>query len=87
MVPESPPNVYFKNFVKVRSGRSILQGDRLDLLAFELDADDSHAISYRDALRGALGHMSIDVEYTDIYESQFDTHTQDLAWFQRHTAA
>lgn len=86
MVPESPPDVYFKNFIKVRPGRAILQGGRLDLLVFELDVDDSAAVGYRDALRDALGHISIDVEYTDIYESHFDTHTQNLTWFHRHQA-
>lgn len=83
IVPKSPPNLYFRHLVKVRPGRAVLPEIRLDLLDFELDVEDSAAEGYRDALRDALGDISIDVDYTDIYESRFARYTEHLTRFRR----
>ena len=83
LIPSPPEDLYFNNFAKVRCGRTILAGQSLDLLDLGVDENNANAVSYRDQLRDFLGHVVVLIEYTDIYESTFPIHKQDLAWFHR----
>jgi hypothetical protein len=84
LIPSPPQDLYFNNFAKVRSGRTILPGQSLDILDLGIDEKNANAVRYRDILRDFLGHVVVEVDYTDIYESRFGIHKQDLTWFHRH---
>jgi len=86
LVPSPPGGLCFNNFVKVHPGRAVLPGKSIDLVEIIIDEKSMVAVGYRDQLRNVLGHLVVDVEYTDIYESQFSTYERDLTWFHRKKA-
>lgn len=86
LLPPLPEDDYYSDFVAVESGRPILPGKCITLMAYQPDDDDPDQRDTRNRLRDALGHISIRVDYTGVYREHFDAYTRDLAWFHRqHT--
>ncbi len=83
LLPELPDGLYFNSYVKILRGRAIPPGGRLTLVEFSPDVNDIKAIAYREKLRDALGRLSVDVDFTDIYDTAFLTYNRDLTWFHR----
>ncbi len=84
LIPEPPPGVLFTNFNRVHQVRAIRPGDQVDLLDLAVGEAERRAIAYRDDLRRALGNMTVELTYTDIYETQFPVYAIKLTWFHRH---
>jgi hypothetical protein len=83
LLPTPPDKLHFDEFVKVHSGRALPPGECLDLIQLTVKKDEVHAVDYRDKLRDFLGNVSVEAEYTDIYETSFPTYTRVLDWFHR----
>ena len=86
LVPAAPAGLSFKNFNRVEQIRAIRPGDHVDLLDFAITVDDSTAVEYRDQLRRALGNITLELTYTDIYDTRFPIYSRKLTWFHRHFA-
>lgn len=86
LIPNPPPGLVFSNFNRVEQTRAIRPGDQVDLVVLPIPAGDPKAVAYRDALRRALGHMTVQLTYTDIYETRFPLYAIKLDWFHRHLA-
>jgi hypothetical protein len=84
LIPAAPPGVLFTNFNKVHQVRAIRPGDEVDLLVLPVDVNDAEASEYRDDLRRALGGMTVELTYTDIYQTKFPTYSLKMVWFHRH---
>lgn len=87
LIPAPPPGVLFKNFNKVHQVRAIRPGDDVDLLVLPIDINNADASKYRDELRRALGDMTVELTYTDIYETKFPVYALKMVWFHRHLDA
>ena len=85
-MPPMPDGLSFKIFEKPQPGRSILPNAYLDLLVFDVDQGDQAALAYRDALRQALGQITIYIQYTDLYDTKFKDYQKSLKWFKRGSA-
>jgi len=85
-MPELPPGLSWCNF---SSGvvRSIPAGGELILLELKLDLTKQHHTHFRDLCRGVLQKITIVVNYSDVYEDNFDPVTRDLNWFGRRLAS
>src|SRR5437899_9801616 len=83
LIPEPPPGLFFKNFNRVEQVRAILPGDEVDRVDLSIDVDDPKAVAYRDQLRHALGDTTVELTYTDIYDTYFPIYSIKLAWFHR----
>ena len=86
LIPSPPHGLYFNNFVKIKSDRAVLPGKSITLIELIIDGSNVAEVSYRDQLRDFLGHLVVDVDYTDIYKSTFSTYKRDLTWFHRSKA-
>lgn len=84
LVPAPPSGVLFENFNKVHQARAIRPGDEVALLVLPVDLNDPCATRYRDGLRHVLGSMTVELTYTDIYETKFPAYTLEMLWFHRH---
>ena len=87
-MPALLPKVLWTNFVEDTTGRSIPPGSELVILDFDSGSSGSlgqYSIS-RDKVRAALGELSVEVQYTDVYNSHLPTISRDLKWFHRHQA-
>ena len=83
LIPEQPRGLIFTNFNRVEQIRAIRPGDHVDPLDLEISADRPRTVAYRDELRRALGNMTIELTYTDIYDTSFPAYLIKLAWFHR----
>jgi hypothetical protein len=87
-MPELPPKVLWTNFVEDTHGRSVPPGAELVILDFDSNSSSSqvqYAFS-RDRIRHALGGLSMEIQYTDIYNSDLPNVSRDFKWFHRHLA-
>jgi len=84
LIPDPPSGVLFKNFNKVHQVRAIRPGDEVELLVLPIETKDRAVSEYRESLRRALGSMTIELTYTDIYETKFPAYTLKMTWFHRH---
>ena len=84
LIPEPPPGLFFKNFNRVEQIRAILPGDKVDLVDLPISVDDPEAAAYRDELRRALGDVTLELTYTDIYQTRFPNYRTKLTWFHRN---
>src|SRR5690606_3006367 len=69
-MPNLPPGLHWANF---SSGmvRSIPAGGELVLLELKLDLSKLHHTNFRDQCRARLKPLTVAVDYTDVYESDF----------------
>lgn len=84
LVPDPPQGLLFRNFNRFHQARAIRPGDQVDLIDFEVANADRKGSRYRDELRQALGNLTVEVTYTDIYDSRFPIYAIKLTWFCRH---
>ena len=85
LVPPPPPGLVFRNFNRVEQIRAIRPGDQIELVELAVNLKDRRAVEYRDELRRALGDITIELTYTDIYETRFPVYAIKLDWFHRET--
>jgi hypothetical protein len=83
LIPKPPPGIVFSNFNRVEQIRAIRPSEHVDLIDLPIVVDDPRAVAYREELRRALGNMTVELTYTDIYETRFPIYTLKLAWFHR----
>jgi hypothetical protein len=83
LVPHQP-GIVFRNFNVIGQPRSIRPGDSIDLIDLQIDPNEPNEETYRDQLRMALGNMTLELRYTDIYETPFAPYVWRLDWFHRH---
>jgi len=84
LIPTPPQGLVFKNFNRVKQIRAIRPGGQVALVDLPVVVDDPGAVAYRDELRRALGDMTVELTYTDIYDTRFPVYAIRLAWFHRH---
>jgi hypothetical protein len=65
-------------------GRSVRAGDTLTLLELTQGEEDEGFADVRSQVRSALSSLSLELQYTDIYENQLPGYQRDLTWFGRH---
>lgn len=80
-MPNLPPGLLWSNFVGPVSDRSFLSGSEIVLIELSGDHKDEVFRAARDAIRSALERLTVIVEYTDIYDSNFKPCTKKLTWF------
>lgn len=85
-MPELPDSITYANFSGVVDGRSIAAGNSIVLLDFVGDDQDTTFTTLRDELRAALMVLTVNVEYTDVYDTVLPPHRKSLSWFGRHLA-
>jgi hypothetical protein len=83
-MPDPPAGLVFTNFNRVHQIRAIRPGDHVDLLELAVGDGDRRAAEYRERLRRALGNVTVELTYTDIYDTRFAVYAIKLAWFHRH---
>ena len=83
LIPEPPTDFRFSNFNRVQQFRAIRPGEQTDLLDAPIDLKNAAHMAYRDWLRKSLGEMTVELTYTDIYETRFPIYSWPLRWFHR----
>jgi hypothetical protein len=83
LVPDPPDGLAFSNFNKVQQIRAIRPGDEVDLIDLPI-TNEPAIIKYRDELRRILGNMTIELTYTDVYDTHFPIYAVKMGWFLRH---
>lgn len=83
-MPSLPPGMYWSNYSGEIRGRSILPGGEIVLILLEGDDSAEEFVQVRDACRRILRHLTVNVEYTDVYETHMIPLQKKLDWFGRH---
>ena len=78
-----PATVVWKDFVVEATGRSIRTNDEMILLALEGDPTDRNFLTVRASVRALLARLTVEVEFTDAYGSDFEVCKRILTWFAR----
>lgn len=87
LIPKPPEGVLFRNFNRILQIRAIRPGEQVELIDLPVSLDNPMAVKYRDDLRQALGHMTIELTFTDVYDTRFPVYAIKLDWFHRHIAS
>jgi hypothetical protein len=78
--------VHWRHFVEDTADRSVPAGGRVvlvDLLASDQKVSEENFDQAREAIRSALGDITVRVEYTDIYNRNQPPAERKLKWFHR----
>jgi hypothetical protein len=82
-MPDLPEGVYWSNFAGNIDGRSLSPDRAIVLLELDGDATDRTFAVFRDHARAALHPLTLNVEYTDVYDSCLHPYRKSLEWFGR----
>ncbi len=82
-MPELLPGIAWANFTGETGGRSIPVAGEMVLLELSDPSLGGRFQLSRNKAREALGKLSLNLEYTDIYGSKLPACTRDLKWFHR----
>jgi hypothetical protein len=69
-MPNLPEGIYWSNWLKDFEGCAIKPFESKLLLEYKLDIQDKEQTKARDIVREALSKISIEFEYTDIYNTK-----------------
>jgi hypothetical protein len=83
-MPDLPDGMAWANFAGRIDGRSIAPGNSIVLLDFVGEDADAEFLAARDHVRAALQPLTVNVEYTDVYNNILPPHRKTLEWFGRH---
>ena len=78
-MPDIPAGYYWSNWLRNFEGCAIKPFESKLLLEFKLDENDNRQAEIRDNIRNALTKMSIEFEYTDIYNTIMIFPTRSLS--------
>lgn len=78
------PGRDWNHFSHALRNRTLLPGSEIVLLELTEGSEEIGFNRSRDLARRALAILTISVRYTDVYDSEFSTHSKDLGWFGRH---
>ena len=82
LMPQLPPGLYWSDFSKTENF-SILPGGQKVLLELKGNDEDPEFKDLRDKVRKRLSEITIEYEFTDIYEQRFPKIIFKLQWFGR----
>lgn len=83
ILPAPSNGLFFSNFNRIEQRRALRPGDQVVLLDISFPIESPSALVYRDVLREALGEMTLELTYTDIYDTGFPKYSVKLDWFNR----
>lgn len=75
--------VRWAHFSGLLEGRSIPVAGELKLIELKGDSTEDAFAKSRTVVREALGKLSLELEYTDVYDNCFPATKRDLTWFHR----
>ncbi len=74
------------NFAGNTAGRALSPGSEIILLELAEHEGEFGFAACRDLVRAALAPLTVNVEYTDVYNTTMPPLRKPLAWFGRHAA-
>jgi hypothetical protein len=86
-MPDLPAQRHWTNFTDQVRDRTLAPGGELVLLELTEDEDEEDFGACRDLARAALAPLTVNVEYTNIYNTVMPPRRKALSWFGRHGAA
>jgi hypothetical protein len=82
-MPSLPSGMAWSTYVGPVKDQSLSPGDSVVLLELKGSESDADVLKFRDQCRTALGSLTVEIEYTDIYGSPNPPHRQPLDWYSR----
>lgn len=86
-MPDLPDNRVWTDFTAEICDRTLAPGSELVLLELTEDEGEKGFAECRDLVRSALAPLTVNVEYTNIYNTVMPPRQKALSWFGRHHAA
>lgn len=86
-MPDLPEGRHWTNFTDQVRDRTIAPGGELVLLELTEVEGELDFASCRDPVRRALAPLTVNVEYTNVYNTVMPPRRKALSWFGRHSAA
>ena len=83
-MPDLPADRPWNNFTHALRHRTLQSGADIVLLELTEYEDERNFPMCRDLVRNTLARLTVNVEYTDIYESVMHPCRKSLSWFGRH---
>lgn len=84
-MPDLPGGRHWTNFTDQISDRTLSPGSELVLLELAEDEGEDDFARCRDLVRPALAKLTVNVEYTNIYNTVMPPRRKALSWFGRHS--
>lgn len=82
-MPPLPDGQDWATYVGPVTKRSIPATGEITLIELAGDEKDKLFATGRDAVRTALGPLTVVIQFTDVYGSRFEAHEKSLRWFSR----
>lgn len=83
-MPVLPKNRPWNTFTHALRRRTLQAGAEIILLELTQHEDEINYAACRDKVRAALAPLTVNVEYTDIYETTMNPCCKPLSWFGRN---
>jgi hypothetical protein len=83
-MPNLPDEYTWTTFAGRVDGRSIPPEGVITLIELEGDPEDEEFSEHRDSVRSALRGLTVNVEFSNIFETPQRPYRQPLKWFGRH---
>lgn len=83
-MPPLPPNRPWTTFSNALRRRTLQAGAEITLLELTEQKGETQFADRRDQVRRALAPLTVNVEYTDIYETTMQPCRKPLSWFGRN---
>jgi hypothetical protein len=86
-MPDLPNGRLYTDFTDQIRDRTLAPGSEIVLLELTENKDENGFAACRDMARAALAPLTVNVEYTNIYNTVMPPRRKNLSWFGRHSTA
>lgn len=83
-MPPHPDGIVWDTYFEEMKGVTILPNDEAAVIRLKQNNIEATGFSeFRDAVRHALSHLHVEIEYQDVYKRNMPTCSRSLKWFGR----
>jgi hypothetical protein len=83
-MPDLPNGRPWTDFTEEIRDRALAPGSEIVLLELTEEKEEAEFAACRDMVREALSRLTVNVEYTNVYNTVMPPRRRELSWFGRH---
>lgn len=82
-MPPLPSAVQYSNYLTRDENIAMISGKIIEVICIKLDPTIEVQKNFREQMRGVLRQLTIKIDYTDIYDSDFPTYSRKFELYSR----
>ncbi|MBL7921199.1 MAG: hypothetical protein JNJ40_12850 [Bacteroidia bacterium] len=82
-MPSLPKGLHYSNYLTRDQNIAMIPGKIIEVICIKLDPQVDNQREFREQMRGVLRQLTVKIEYTDVYNSTFQSYNRKFDLYSR----